>query len=89
VNSFVEWDDSTEINHIQLMELTEGQRKWGAVISLGLFTLVWASLFRWNLLSSLPTEGLTIDTLREVGLFVMLLSTGSAAILRGVQASKE
>lgn len=76
------------MNQIQLMGLTERQRKWGAVVSLGLFTLLWASLLRWNLLFSLPTEGLTIEMLREVGLFVMLLSTGSAAILRGMRASE-
>ena len=77
------------MNQIQLMDLTEHQRKWSEVISLGLFALVWASLLEWNRLFSLPTEGLTIDTLGEVGLFALFLCTGSAAILRSMRASQE
>lgn len=77
------------MDHIQLVGLTEGQRKWGVVTPLVLFTVLWAFLLQWNVLFSLPTEGLTLETLRAIGLFVTLLATAFAAILRGVQAHEE
>lgn len=49
--------------------------KWGSVISLVLFSLIWASL-QWDVLRGLATEGLTaMNTLSDVGMLVMLLIT--------------
>lgn len=49
--------------------------RWGSVISLVLFSVVWASL-QWDVLRGLVTEGLSaVDTLSDVGMLVMLLIT--------------
>lgn len=49
--------------------------RWGSVISLILFSVVWASL-QWDVLRGLVTEGLSaVDTLSKVGMLMMLLIT--------------
>lgn len=49
--------------------------QWGSVISLILFSVVWASL-QWDVLRGLVTEGLSaVDSLSDVGMLVMLLIT--------------
>jgi hypothetical protein len=49
--------------------------RWGSVISLILFSVVWASL-QWDVLRALVTEGLSaVDSPSDVGMLVMLLIT--------------
>lgn len=49
--------------------------KWGSVISLVLFSVVWASLQR-DVLRGLVTEGISaVDTPSDVGMLVMLFIT--------------
>lgn len=49
--------------------------RWRSVISLALFSVVWASL-QWDVLRGLVTEGVSaVDTLGDVGMLVMLLLT--------------
>jgi hypothetical protein len=49
--------------------------RWGSVISLVLFSVVWASL-QLDVLRGLATEGLSaVDTLSDGGMLVMLLIT--------------
>lgn len=49
--------------------------RWGSVISLILFSVVWASL-QWDVLRGLVTEGLSaVDSPSDVGMLVMLLIT--------------
>ena len=49
--------------------------RWGGVIWLALFTVVWASL-QWDVLRGLVTEGASaVDTMADGGMLVMLLIT--------------
>lgn len=70
---------------IQVIDLTERKRKWGGeVFPLTVFALGLVFILQWETLFALPARGLTLDTLREIGLLIMLLSIGTAAIIRAV-----
>lgn len=57
------------------MNLGSFFERWGSVISLVLFSVVWVSL-QWNVLRGLATEGISVvDTPSDIGMLVMLLIT--------------
>jgi len=57
------------------MELVGGIKRWGDVISLLLFSVVWASL-QWDVLRGLVTEGPSVvDSPVDVAFLIMLLIT--------------
>ncbi|MGB9965774.1 hypothetical protein [Halobacterium sp. CBA1126] len=57
------------------MEAGAFVERWRSVISLALFSVVWASL-QWDVLCGLVTEGFSaVETLSDAGMLVMLLLT--------------
>ncbi len=74
---------------IQLIDLTERQQHWGEVIFLVSFTILWAALLRVDPLLSFPTEGVTLETFKQVGILLLLLTTALTTILRSVRVSRE
>ncbi|MDS0299907.1 hypothetical protein NDI76_14250 [Halogeometricum sp. S1BR25-6] len=65
------------------MSLSERRRTWGEVVVLSGLCLLWAVLIHWETLFTLPAEGVTLRSLRDVALLVLLVTSASAAVLRG------
>ncbi|MDS0293993.1 hypothetical protein [Halogeometricum luteum] len=62
---------------------SERLRTWGEVVALSGFCVLWAVVIRWETLLALPAEGVALRSLRDVALFVLLVTFASAVVLRG------
>ena len=63
--------------------------RWGSVISLILFSVVWASL-QWGVLRGLGTDGLSaVDSPSDVGMLVLLLITLGMTVYTAHQTLSE
>jgi hypothetical protein len=62
------------------MEVADVLRRWGSAISMGLFSVVWASL-QWDVLRGLATEGPSaVDSAVDAAFLLMLLITLGATV---------